>query len=107
MPVKPIKPGDVTVDQAGIPDGVIEVFNELIQKNWDGRESRIKQRDAIKAICAKMSCKSDEVIKNHWLDVENVYSNSGWLLVIHNPAWNESGFEPYFAFKKKALRSGR
>src|SRR4051812_24072022 len=50
------------------PDAVIEAFNELIQKDWDGTEATVKQDAVVKLIISKMGLKAkerDKVFDNH------------------------------------------
>lgn len=46
---KPITPDEVVlIKEKTIPKEVIEAFNEIIGKNWNGSYSRFKQKDTMK-----------------------------------------------------------
>lgn len=101
MSVKPISPNDVEGKKLeGIPDQVIEAFNELIAKNWRSTEAVIKQRDVVKLILEKLNIESGQIYDNGWLDVEPVYRKAGWNVEYDKPAYCES-YEPTFTFRKK------
>lgn len=66
-----------SIDLKSIPDAVILAFNTLIVKNWNGKASEFKQSDVI-AYVASEGLTEEEVIKNHWLDVEPLYRENGF-----------------------------
>ena len=66
-----------SIDLKSIPDAVILAFNTLIVKNWSGKASEFKQSDVI-AYVASEGLTEEEVIKNHWLDVEPLYRENGF-----------------------------
>jgi hypothetical protein len=100
--VKPITPKEVVKEKLlSIPDEVIEAFNELIAKNWDGYRAGMKQDDIVALIKQKMSLKKDDTIfERHWLDVEDIYRKVGWIVEYDKPAYNES-YDATFEFRKK------
>ena len=94
---KPISPDDV---QLTIPDWIIEAVNDLIKENWDGRRSVVVQS----AILVKVSSRMDEkeVLARHFLDIESLYREAGWVVEYHKPDYNASNtYPPYFEFRKK------
>jgi hypothetical protein len=110
VPVKPITPAEVSSEKlASLPDEVIEAFNELIFKNWDGFEANIRQREVVALIIQKMHLtEKDEqkVFDNHWLDVEEVFQKAGWRVEFDKPGYNET-YQASFTFKKKTIRGGK
>lgn len=44
------------------------------------------------------------IFKNNWLNIEELYSNEGWLVKYDSPAYCES-YEPYFKFTRKKSTS--
>lgn len=104
MSVKPIRPAEVVKLKAEImPDGVIEAFNELIAKNWDGRSATVKQDEALAAVLKKMRAvepglKREDVFKRHWLDVEDIFRASGWRVEFDKPGYCEN-YDAFFVFR--------
>lgn len=99
--IKPLSAKDVK-QVITFPEAVIESFNELIQKKFDGRQAVIKQKDVVEIILSKMpeGTKSQDLIDNHWLDVEDVYRKAGWQVEFDKPAYYET-YDASFTFTKK------
>lgn len=98
--INPIKPQEVPDQQnSSIPDQVIEVFNDLIVKEFNGRYAFLRQDAIISALAAK-GIQKNEIFKNKWLDVEDLFRKSGWNVEYDSPAYCES-YEPSFKFSKK------
>lgn len=91
--VKPIKPCDVVscdmVSQEAepeIPEFVVTVFNDLIQRKWDGNSAVIAEDDAIKEIAKRMPDNFDgsDIFSSFgkwriWrLSIEDLYTKAGW-----------------------------
>ncbi len=110
MPVEPLSPNDVIIKkQSIIPDVVIECFNELIAQNFSGGESTFKQNDVAALICQKTIVTdpnfSDRTIYDkHWLDVESLYREKGWIVEYDKPGFNES-YDATFTFKRRRKKS--
>jgi len=103
MPVKPITPAQVIKKKKdGIPDFVMEAFNSLIAKNFDGHDATIKQEEVLQVILANSpeGTTSDMVFDEHWLDVEDIFKKAGWQVDYDKPAYNET-YEPTFTFRPK------
>jgi len=97
---KPITPAEVTSKKlANIPDRVIEAFNTLIAKHYDGRSATVKQDEVLAAIVTDEITRS-MVFENHWLDVEDIFREAGWDVEYDKPAYNES-YPATFTFKSK------
>ena len=84
-----------------IPDFVIEAFNELIGNNVS-KESRneidiytakFTQEDVLYSIInhCNREIEKEEIFKNKWLDIEDIYKEMGWKVTYNKPAYNESG----------------
>lgn len=98
---KPITPGEITkAKQSALPDEVLDAFNEMIAKNWNGSSATVMQNEVAKLIASKLQIKRQEVFDNHYLDVESVYRKAGWKVEYDQPGYNES-YEAYFEFSKK------
>jgi hypothetical protein len=74
---------------------VIESFNELIAKDLYKGEATVKQTEVVDLILKKMGgediIKRDKIFKNHWLDIENLYRQSGWNVEYDKADWNVGG----------------
>lgn len=96
----PITPSEVVaLKQTIIPDTVIDVFNELIAKGWNGGQSRVMQDEAANLIASRLDIKRHEVFNNHYLDVEPIYKAAGWKVYYDKPAYCEN-YEAYFIFSR-------
>ena len=114
---KPISPDEVVaVKEKIIPKEVIEAFNEIISKNWNGTSSMFKQKDIVNLILTKMNEKIESITstndmesivfakkyiyENKLLDIEPIYENNGWDVYYNKPALYET-YEPTFRFSRK------
>ena len=98
--VNPITPAEATSKKlTSIPDYVIEAFNTLIAKHYDGRSAVVKQEDVVAAIVTDGITRS-MVFENHWLDVEDIFRNAGWDVEYDKPCYNES-YPATFTFTSK------
>ena len=119
--VKPIRPQDVIDKKQDImPDEVISAFNSKIAEHFIGRSSRVKQEDVIVEIISNLKksdldivkeilddeTQDDEtglksmIFKRHWLDVEDIFREAGWIVEYDKPGYNES-YAANFTFKKE------
>jgi len=100
MKVKPITPDEINLPL--IPSEVIDVFNRLICRNYRTfrKEAVIKQIEVLNEIKLALGIeKTDIIFDNEWLDVEDIFSEVGWIVKYEKPAYNED-FDAYFVFKK-------
>lgn len=102
----PIRPEEVAARKlAALPDGVIDSFNELIAKAFDGQSAVVYQNDVIEAILANCCdvTSRQQVFDDHLLDVEPAYRAAGWDVAYDKPGWNETG-RAYFTFTRRSER---
>ena len=98
--ILPIKPGEATKRKViDFPDAVLESFNQLIAQNLSGTYSTVLERDVVALMVGK-GLNSDEIYKNHWLDVEGMYRAAGWKVTYDKPGYNES-YPASFEFSKR------
>lgn len=106
--MKPITPSEATKNKE-IPPFVIECFNALIKKEFNGSSARVMQEDVVRSILAHPATKEilkitrsrrGEIFDRGWLDVESVYHKVGWKVVYDKPAFNED-YEPFFVFTRR------
>lgn len=97
---KPITPKEAFASTKNFPPEVIEVWNDLIVKNRSGRQSTVKQNDAVEALCAKMGVERSKVFDNGWLEIEGVFGKAGWSVKYDKPDYTES-WGAYFTFRVK------
>lgn len=100
--VKPISPKDLNVKpEESFPSFVIEAVNNLLKKNFRGRSLTIKQKDIVSEMLRlNPETNKDEIIENHWLDFEKVFSKNGWKVDYESPDRGDS-FDSYFTFTPK------
>ena len=94
--IEPIRPHEVE-DTAIKPDDVIQVFNELIKKYWDGTQAIFEQVEAARLIAERMNVEQKVLFENKHLDIEYVYRRAGWVVEYDKPGYNES-YSPTFTF---------
>ena len=100
MPVKPISPSEVIEKKPEIPDGVIEVFNDLIVKNFSNGKAVVPEKHLLSAIAIKMRVAKDRVAALGWLDVEEIFEDVGWQVQFTKDT-SPLGANSEFTFTKK------
>lgn len=96
-PVEPIRPGDIVgAKTAALPGDVLAVFNILIAKAYSGGSAIVKQEELVLALIERGHTRRD-VFDNHWLDVEDIYRDAGWMVEYDKPGYNES-YGAYYTF---------
>jgi len=94
--VKPISPNEVSkVKASRIPDDVVESFNELLAKHWNGKSATIKQEEVISLILQKRNLRPRggsrrDIFDNKELDIEELFRAEGWQIEYDKPGFNES-----------------
>jgi hypothetical protein len=97
----PITPQEVQLKRKKVfPKEIIDVFNSFIILNWNGQKSVVKQSSIINYIKAKMDITDEEIFDKHYLDIEEIYKEVGWVVEYNKPTWDET-FEAYFVFTIK------
>jgi hypothetical protein len=100
--MKPFSPDEALRSKTDfIPDFVIEAFNGLLAKKYNGGSVEIKQDDAIAEIIklSPTAIERHNIFDNNWLDIESIYEDAGWSVSYDKPAYNES-YSAYFEFSK-------
>ena len=88
-----------------IPDVIIDAFNTLILKHYSPitKDSVVKQEEVLTLVCGdeEGKFKRDEVFSHHWLDVEDIFREAGWVVKYDKPCYIAGeNYEPYFEFQK-------
>jgi len=106
----PIPPEEISqAKRNSIPDEVFEAFNMLVTNKWDGKSSIVLQSDAVKEIIKRAPKELENLdekaaksymYSHHWLDIEDFFRESGWIVRYDRPAYNGM-YEPFFEFSKK------
>jgi hypothetical protein len=100
MTGRAITPDEVVSAKAGrLPSVIFDVFNELIARNWNGRQARVMGKEAVDAIGARLGISESEIYRQRFLDVEEVYRRAGWKVDYDKPAYNET-YDPFFIFER-------
>ena len=95
--VQPIRPEDIASEKEMIyPDAVLEAFNELIARNFVDGMSRVLQKAVVQLMVEK-GLDINDIDKNGWLNVEDIYSEYGWDVEYDKPGFNES-YDASFTF---------
>lgn len=99
---KPITPQEALQGKSKfIPEFVMEAFNELITKNFDGKTAIVSQKEVVDLIITKCpeDIESYHVFNEKWLDIEQIYVQSGWEVEYDKPGYNET-YQAKFIFRK-------
>jgi len=97
--IKPITPSEVVVQkEKSFPEEVIQVFNDLIANNWNGRESCFTLKVARSAVVKALKLKKIK-FEDCYLDIEEIYRKQGWNVIYDKPAIDES-YDSFFKFTK-------
>jgi len=108
MEVKPISP-KALIEARKKPDffppEIIEAFNELIAKNFNGHSATVDQEEAQELAISKMAkngrkISSKDIYNNGWMDIEPLFRDNGWEVEYDKPGYNES-YEAFFVFTPK------
>lgn len=97
--IKPIKPSEVVAAKA-IPDFVVDVFNKLIARDFDGNESKIRQREVITLLSSDYGVSREQVFQKGFLNIESLFTAAGWEVDYDRPGYNED-YDAFFIFTKK------
>ncbi len=108
---KPLSPSSVRVAIPTLPAVVIDVFNELIAREWDGHRAVVLQTDAAELIAQRMGaelhenpqCRRAVAFERGYLDVEATFRAEGWKVEYEKGAYWET-WEPFFTFRKGRKR---
>ena len=102
MPVKPISPSDVVIQKVkDLPDEVIECWNKIIAKKWNGHSSVIiQQAEIVAELTNVMNVGRFQVFENGWLNIESLYRENGWKVEYDSPGYNET-YPASFKFSNK------
>lgn len=98
---KPLSPYEI---QKKFPEEVVMAFNNLLEKEAFKNSITILQSDVVKEIIDIYKMRGhtitrDTIFENHWLDVEGLYREVGWIVEYDKPGYNES-YKAAFKFKK-------
>lgn len=86
--------------QQALPDAVVETFNELLAKQFNGKTAKILEEDLLSAI-KKKGLAIHEVREQNWLSqTRELYTEKGWKVSFNSPGWDDN-FKSYFYFEIK------
>jgi len=103
--VKPLKPDEIVAAKAKyLPNEVIKAFNTLIARNWNGTEAVIRQDNVVTEIVKNFKANNiiiveSEVFNKKYLEVEEIFKSTGWIVVYDKPAYCED-YQATFTFRK-------
>ena len=98
---KPVTPQDIAAAKgARLPEESIDVFNDLIVRDFNGMAARVIQGEAAELIAERPGTTVEEVFRRGLLDVEEVYRAAGWSVSYDKPGFNET-YPAYFVFSRK------
>jgi hypothetical protein len=93
---QPITPQEVGARQAAlIPPEVLEVFNDLIAKYWNGRNATFTLNSVAEGLEAIFMVKRQVMFERGWFDVEEAYRMAGWKVEYEQPGYCERGDATY------------
>jgi hypothetical protein len=102
--MKPITPSEVQASRKSgknIPEFIINVVNELIEHEFNGRFATLRQEDIVAEIIKRNThVTSARIYASRWLDFEEYYREAGWKVDYDKPGYNES-YPATFTFSIK------
>lgn len=100
MTVKALSPDEVKpIQTSNIPDAVVQVFNELLVKHWDGTTAQIMQDDVLEKLLVEHNIERHDAFAKRWLDIEPIFAEQGWLVkYVKGPYYDTS--PRYFHFER-------
>lgn len=103
--IKPITPQEITDQKLKIfPEFVFEAFNQLLAEKFVNRTSKVNlpQKEVIDKIISLSgeTINRTDIFENGYLNVEQVYRDSGWIVDYHKPSYADM-FDAYFEFRAK------
>lgn len=106
--INPLRPEEVS-SQIGshIPSEVIKVFNSLLVEHYNGTYATIYQSEVISLLKEKMNVTEDQILKNHWLDVEWIYQKFGWNVEHTKIGYSGVSCPSYFTFRPNIIYRGQ
>lgn len=98
---KPIRPRELSGSNT-FPPMVIEIFNDLIRKNWRNGRAIVTQTEAVANVASRMGISRGKVFDERYLDIEDAFRDAGWVVEYEQPCpRSDDHFEPYFTFEAK------
>lgn len=100
-PVKPISPDEAPgFKKTTFPGFVIDAWNMVIAKHYLNERACFKQDEIIAAISKAGDVSRQRIFDEKWLDVEDIYRSTGWIVEYDKPGYNED-YDANFTFRKK------
>lgn len=97
---KPFTPDEAIAAKVGvIPPEVLDVWNTILAKHFDGISANFNQDEVVAALVAATGVERHQVFENKWLDVEALYRSYGWKVEYDKPGYNES-YAANFTFRR-------
>jgi len=94
---KPITPKKAIGNRVELPDAVVEVWNQLIEKNLRGSSATVTQNEAASALAKQLKVTRQHVFDAGWLECEPMFRKAGWKVKYDKPGYNED-YSAYFEF---------
>jgi hypothetical protein len=99
--VKPTNAVEIDEEKAkSFPPFVIEAFNNLILKNWNGLVSYVHQEDVIEEIIKLGGIERRVIFDNNWLNIQSTYRREGWFV-----KYDKTPFVFLWEFRKRTTSS--
>ena len=102
--MKPITPQQALDNvEKSFPSFVFEAVNNCINQHCFGKSSFTIKQNVIMDEILKLAPEGttrQEVFDKHWLDFEDAYRKTGWIVNYDKPGYDES-YEAFFKFEIK------
>lgn len=86
--------------QMALPNEVIEAFNEMLVRHFNGTTAKILEKDLLAEI-KKKGIPQHQVREQQWLkQTQELYKEQGWKVAHKTPGWDDD-FHSYFYFELK------
>lgn len=102
-----LKPKEVAPSIAScIPEYVVEVYNDLIRKNFNGHSAQVKLEDAKQAVSRAVVQQNPEfelsvarsfAEENRYWDIEPIFEDAGWKVEFNKKCIGDN-FDSHYVF---------
>ena len=86
--------------EQALPDAVVETFNELLAKKFNGTSAMVTEKELLSSLLEK-GMQAKVVNEQRWLSqTKELYQTRGWKIYFKSPGWDDN-FDSYFHFSIK------
>lgn len=101
--MEPIRPSEARKEiKKALPAFVIEAVNILIVSNLDSNDHANFTYDELEEKIQELNPDKESEFNRAWLDVEDIFRDYGWKVVVDNPGYCET-YKGNYTFSPKKI----